>query len=550
MPKISDLPNNSSVADANVVPIVQSGATNQLTALELKTYINTGLASTNLSDFSEAVDDRVNSLLVAGSGITLTYNDGANTLTITGSGGGGGGATVSSSAPGSPATGDLWFDSDTGATYLYYDSTWVEIGSAVGGSFDPTAEQAVYAQRAGLLNPEAIEELQTGTFSYVVGPSETKWLLSSWNTTLGAEGRLDLRESREPVPLRNVTMTGISAAPGSISTACFIDTELCDFADSKASYYEKLSTLAELDTKYLGVDGGDTTEIFVPGPYGSMLVSFTFHDVAWFAIVTPWGPLYSLLPIHDEISDAGADDIRMSRKLMMPVSKNIMAGVLTGAAGGPQASQAGLTYVNLPSTWSDVPDPLAPYTFRDDFMGASLDTATVWNRVQSTTGNVEIDDNFAACNLKGNNTWGDNGLFSQDTFSHTPGITFLVDVLMGGTDAIVGFHDGGGYSYTDFAHGILFSSLGDDLYVFENGVSRGVVGTGFTVSALYRVRITLGTTDAVYEIQGGPEYPAIGSASWEDVTPGTSASGTTTLSVGASAEKNFPIYLSDMRVYS
>lgn len=46
--------------------------------------------STTISDFAEAVDDRVSSLLVAGSNVTLTYNDAANTLTIASSGGGGG----------------------------------------------------------------------------------------------------------------------------------------------------------------------------------------------------------------------------------------------------------------------------------------------------------------------------------------------------------------------------------------------------------------------------------------------------------------------------
>ena len=35
---------------------------------------------------SESIDDRVNSLLVAGTGISLTYDDGANTLTIAGAG--------------------------------------------------------------------------------------------------------------------------------------------------------------------------------------------------------------------------------------------------------------------------------------------------------------------------------------------------------------------------------------------------------------------------------------------------------------------------------
>lgn len=49
------------------------------------------LAAT-ISDFSEAVDDRVAALLVAGSGISLSYNDGTGALTISATGGGGGGS--------------------------------------------------------------------------------------------------------------------------------------------------------------------------------------------------------------------------------------------------------------------------------------------------------------------------------------------------------------------------------------------------------------------------------------------------------------------------
>lgn len=36
----------------------------------------------DITDFSEAVDDRVATLLIAGTGITLTYNDASNTLTV------------------------------------------------------------------------------------------------------------------------------------------------------------------------------------------------------------------------------------------------------------------------------------------------------------------------------------------------------------------------------------------------------------------------------------------------------------------------------------
>jgi hypothetical protein len=53
-------------------------------------------SSTSISDFSEAVDDRVNALLVAGSNITLTYDDTANSLTVAAAGGAAGAPTNAS----------------------------------------------------------------------------------------------------------------------------------------------------------------------------------------------------------------------------------------------------------------------------------------------------------------------------------------------------------------------------------------------------------------------------------------------------------------------
>lgn len=49
-------------------------------------HTGTQVAST-ISDFSEAVDDRIANTLIAGTNVTLTYNDAANTLTIAAAGG-------------------------------------------------------------------------------------------------------------------------------------------------------------------------------------------------------------------------------------------------------------------------------------------------------------------------------------------------------------------------------------------------------------------------------------------------------------------------------
>ncbi len=78
-----------SAADFTKLADVATGATANSTDAALRdrsTHTGTQASST-ISDFSEAVDDRVAALLVAGSGISLTYNDAANTLTVAATGG-------------------------------------------------------------------------------------------------------------------------------------------------------------------------------------------------------------------------------------------------------------------------------------------------------------------------------------------------------------------------------------------------------------------------------------------------------------------------------
>jgi hypothetical protein len=80
-----------SAADKTKLDGVASGATANATDSALRdraTHTGTQAAST-ISDFAEAVDDRVAALLVAGTNVTLTYNDAGNTLTIAATGGGG-----------------------------------------------------------------------------------------------------------------------------------------------------------------------------------------------------------------------------------------------------------------------------------------------------------------------------------------------------------------------------------------------------------------------------------------------------------------------------
>ena len=53
---------------------------------------------------------------------------------LTGATGAGAPLTSSATAPVSPSAGDIWFNTTTGASYIYYNSAWVELG---GGSMSP-----------------------------------------------------------------------------------------------------------------------------------------------------------------------------------------------------------------------------------------------------------------------------------------------------------------------------------------------------------------------------------------------------------------------------
>ena len=67
--------------------------------------------ASQITDFAEATDDRVASLLVAGSNITLTYSDPANTLTVASTGGGGGGMAIGGAVTGGTNKSVLFIDS-------------------------------------------------------------------------------------------------------------------------------------------------------------------------------------------------------------------------------------------------------------------------------------------------------------------------------------------------------------------------------------------------------------------------------------------------------
>ena len=122
--------------------------------------------ATNLYYTAERVDDQVNTLLTAGTNITLTYDDGVGTLTIDAAGGGGTDTDTRENIIGTAGSdGDLAYATDLNTFYLSYNSEWffnsipfvkeevtgVNIGVQ---QTTPTRYNALYVTDLGVYNSE------------------------------------------------------------------------------------------------------------------------------------------------------------------------------------------------------------------------------------------------------------------------------------------------------------------------------------------------------------------------------------------------------------
>lgn len=421
-------------------------------------------------------------------------------------------------------------------------TTTQAIADFVTGQSLPGAGYAQYL--AASLEPDAIERVQTGgSFSYVVGPSETKLLLASWQTRIGTGGRMEQRDPQKFFALRDTTLAGTNTG----SCAIILDPSLPVYDNPWQVYYERLQQIMELPTKNLPFSATNQKFPMLPGAYGAIITQYTCFDFAWLAL-RPAGGSTIGVNLSNEISDSATQ--RVGNSLSLAISKTCAGQVHSSSTGtSPSGS---ISFVLLPSDWSVIPDPVsASYSFRDDFMGSTLDLG-VWTRGVSIAGNIEIDTFYQWLKLTGSNTWGQNGLYRTATESRVEGKTLVVDVYLPtdsptGGSCIVGWSNAGGQSFANMAHGLNFGNLGN-IEVYESSTNRGTVGT-YTAGAVYRVKITLTATGATYEIQGGAQYPKIGGATWTAINPGVSSSAVTTLTPGAAAFR-YVSYLSDFRVYS
>ena|GEM_PF-3059141 len=405
-----------------------------------------------------------------------------------------------------------------------------------GSSTSP--EHAYYQFLAASLEPQAIYPLLSNTFSYTVTGSSPQMILASFATQMGTTGRMEVRH-----PEKFMLLPSGTTIQGTLSTSAMVllNPQLPAYSNSRTTYYDRLNQLANMQYRKVDINAVATSYPFLLGAYGGILVRSVNFDYDYISIQN--SNTTNGLNLDNEINDGSTQ--RIDSPLILSLNKLVATELYSGAGG---AGKGSVVFVLCPSTWSVIPDNTS-YIFRDDFMGASLQTK--W----SVTGTAcQINQTYQWASFSGTSTWGANGAYSQTSFSRASGTVFVADWYTGRNATavnshIVGFSDRLGHSYTNFSHGVLFTSTGaaNVINVFENGNNRGQVGSGYSNGTIYRIRITITGNLAKYEIQGG-EYGALGGPNWTNITPGTTSSSTTPLSAGFSVGQTGIMYLGDVKV--
>jgi hypothetical protein len=139
------------------------------------TLTTSGTPSSTIADGAIAVDTQNNKFY---------FRSGSSWVEAGSAGGGGGSLTISVSAPGSPSAGDLWFKSDVGSAFVYYDSYWVEIGATDTDSVTTTI--AAKGDLIAATGVASVERLGVGSNGQVLVADSDEATGLKWSSTITA----------------------------------------------------------------------------------------------------------------------------------------------------------------------------------------------------------------------------------------------------------------------------------------------------------------------------------------------------------------------------
>jgi len=196
--KVSALTDGTAPQSADAFVVARAGASFKLTWSQLTSGIT--IAASQVSDFNEAVDDRVAALIQNGTGISWSYNDGAGTLT----------PTVSLAAFSTTNLAE--------GTNLYYTDERAQ--DAVGGILtDSSRIDLSYNDGAGTITADIVADSVSNTYLANMAQSTIKGRAEGAGTGDPADLTVDEVMAILGVAPTSWTPTITFATPGNLSVA-------------------------------------------------------------------------------------------------------------------------------------------------------------------------------------------------------------------------------------------------------------------------------------------------------------------------------------------
>jgi hypothetical protein len=229
------------------------------------------------------------------------------------------GVTVSETPPASPSAGDLWFESDTGKTFVYYDSFWVESSGADGsqgatGNTGPEGGSTTLTTKGDILarNSSEIVRLPVGTNGKVLTANSSTAIGLEWvtptvyatvanlsvlsNTVTSVSSNVDTVSSSvsdlsNTVSLKaniaSPTFTGVPLAPTAantvnntqIATTAYVKTVINDLINSAPATLDTLGEIATSLANNASLSSTLTTSIALKAPLESPTFTGTVSGI-------------------------------------------------------------------------------------------------------------------------------------------------------------------------------------------------------------------------------------------------------------------------------
>ena len=242
--------------------------------------------ATNLFYTAERVDDQVNTLMTAGSNITLTYDDAAGTLTVAASGTA---TTINNNADNRVITGSGSADTLNGEANMTFDGSNAVISGSAGGLTSPILE--LVTDNSGYNRPQLMFK----------DSNADVWSMAGRNNTAGNNYQAGFTMD----PNNTHGRTGVTTSPG-------------DYFFGFNKNYSDQSAIT-MDLAVFGANGGFNISAFDDGggSYGARPINLKGNEVNAFASGTKKLAITSSgVQIQDSPLDVNGQNLTMGGGLL------------------------------------------------------------------------------------------------------------------------------------------------------------------------------------------------------------------------------------------